>query len=395
MVDSERGVDRRNVLRTLGAAGVLGLAGCGGDGGGDGGDGSSGDGGDGTDSDGGSDGDDGGSSSDGGSGDGDGGMDSVKAAWIYVSEIGDLGWSWAHNEGRLSAEEKFDWLETDYTEAVPPGEVERVTREYAQGDTDVVFGTSFGYMDPMFKVAEDNPDMILEHATGYRTRENMGRYMGKIYQPRYLAGQATGMVTETNNIGYVAAFPIPEVVRSINAMAVGARSVNPDVTFKIRWINAWFDPPKAGEAANSLIDEDCDVVAQEMDSPAVVRAANDAGVWASGYNAPMGEFGGENYLISPVWNWANFYEPTLEAVHEGTWEADSFWGGMETSVPTLDDWGPNVPQEVKDTVASSKEEILNGELDVWEGTMFEGESDEFLFQEMQTFVPEVEGEVPS
>jgi basic membrane protein A len=267
-------------------------------------------------------------------------------------------------------------------------------REYAQGDTDIIFGTTFGYMDPMFSVAEDHPDVMFEHATGYRTRENMGRYMGRIYQPRYLAGQAAGMVTENNNIGYVAAFPIPEVVRSINSMALGARSVNPDATFKVRWTNAWFDPPTSQEAAQSLIDEDCDVIAQEQDSPAAVKAANEAGVWASGYNAPMGEFGGENYLISPVWNWEEFYIPTVESVHDGTWESGFFWGGMETDLPALDDWGSSVPLEVKDTVASTEEDILNGDLEVWADSKFEGESDEFLFQEMQSYVEGVEGEVP-
>jgi basic membrane protein A len=388
-------LDRRSVLKTVGAAGLVGLAGCGGGGGGgsDGGDGGS----DGASSDGGDGGSDSSDGGDGGStdsGDGGSGTDTMKASWVYISEIGDLGWSWAHNEGRKAVDEQFDWLETDYTEAVPPADSERVFEQYAQGDTDVIFGTTFGYQDPMATVAEQYPDTVFEHATGYRTRENMGRYMGKIYQPRYLAGQAAGMVTENNNIGYVAAFPIPEVVRSINAMALGARSVNPEATFKVRWVNAWFDPPTSREAANALIDENCDVIAQEQDSPAAVRAANDADVWASGYNAPMGEFGGDNYLISPVWNWEEFYRPTLEAVHEGTWEADAFWGGMETGLPALDEWGPNVSQEVKDQVAATEQEILDGNLNVWSGSKFEGESDEFLFQEMGSFVEGVEGEVP-
>ena len=246
----------------------------------------------------------------------------------------------------------------------------------------------------MLTVAEDFPDTYFEHATGFETAENMGRYMGKIYQPRYLAGQATGMITENNTIGYVAAFPIAEVVRSINAMTLGARSVNPEATFKVRWVNAWFDPQTSQEAANALIDEGVDVVAQEQDSPAAVRAANEAGVWSSGYNAPMGEFGGEKYIISPIWDWSKIYDPTVTSVKEGTWEPDFFWGGMETGVPTLDEWGPNVPQDVKDTVADTREQILDGELDIWEGSKFEGESEQFLFQEMSSFVEGVEGEVP-
>jgi len=386
-MDSKRTISRREILSGLGATGVAALAGCSG---GDGGDGGS----ESTDS-----GGDGGTSSDGSggtatSGDGGSGMDSVKAAWVYISEIGDLGWSWAHNEGRKAVDEKYDWLETEYTEAVTPGDSQRVFEQYAQGDVDVIFGTTFGYQDPMYTVAEQYTDTYFEHATGYRTRENMGRYMGRIYEPRYLAGQAAGMVTENDTIGYVAAFPIPEVVRSINAMVLGARSVNPEATFKIRWVNAWFDPPTSRQAANSLIDEGCDVIAQEQDSPAAVKAAADAGVWASGYNAPMGEFGGENYLISPVWNWEEFYGPAVSAVHDGSWESDAFWGGMETNLPALDEWGPNVPQDVKDTVAETEQQILDDELNVWAGSKFEGESDEFLFQQMSSFVEGVDGEVP-
>ncbi|WP_459191093.1 BMP family ABC transporter substrate-binding protein [Halosimplex sp. J119] len=384
MVDTDETISRRNVLSALGTTGAVALAGCsgGGDGGGgiDAGDGS--DGGTGTPV---------GTTT---SGDGGSGMDSVTAAWVYISEVGDMGWSWSHNEGRKTVDEKYDWLETEYTEAVAPGDAERVFEQYAQGDADIVFGTTFDYQDPMATVAEQYPDTLFEHSTGYTTRENMGRYMGRIYEPRYLAGQAAGMVTENDTIGYVAAFPIPEVVRSINSMALGARSVNSEATFKIRWVNSWFDPPTSRQAANALVDADCDVIAQEVDSPAPVKAANEAGVWASGYNAPMGEYGGENYLISPIWHWEEVYDPTLQSVRDGTWEADAFWGGMETGLPDLDEWGPEVPQDVKDTVADTRAQIENDELDVWADSKFEGESDQFLFQQMGSYVEGVDGEVP-
>ncbi|EMA26233.1 BMP family ABC transporter substrate-binding protein [Haloarcula argentinensis] len=369
MVNTNRTISRREMLGALGATGVTALAGCSG-------------------------GSDDTNTADGTTtGESGSGSDSVTAAWVYISEVGDLGWSHAHDEGRKAVDKKYDWLETEYTEAVAPEDSERVFEQYAQGDADIVFGTTFNYQDPMFNIAEQYPDTYFEHATGYRTRENMGRYMGRIYQPRYLAGQAAGMVTENNTIGYVAAFPIPEVIRSINAMALGARSVNPDATFKIRWVNAWFDPQTSKQAANSLIDDGCDVISQEQDSPAPVKAANEADVWASGYNAPMGEFGGDNYLISPVWNWEEVYDPTISAVRDETWESDAFWGGMETNLPTLDEWGPEVPQEVKDTVAETEEKIVNGDLDVWAGSMFEDKSDEFLFQEMNSFVDAVDAEV--
>jgi len=322
-------------------------------------------------------------------------MDSITAAWVYNSEVGDLGWSWAHNEGRKAVAEEYDWLETEYTEAVAPADSERVFEQYAQGDADIIFGCTFEYQDPMASVAEQYSDTYFEHNTGYLTMENMGRYMGRIYQPRYLAGQAAGTVTETDTLGYVAAFPIPEVIRGINAYALGAASVNDSATLKVRWTNSWFDPPTESEAANALLDEDVDVMAQHQDSPAALRAASDAGIWATGYDAPMGDIAGENYLTSPIWHWEEFYGPTIESVRDGSWESDAYWEGIESGICSLDDWGPEVPQEAKDTVSESRSAILDGELDVWAGSAFEGENDEFLFQEMSSYVDAVEGEVPN
>ncbi|PSQ61431.1 MAG: BMP family ABC transporter substrate-binding protein [Halobacteriales archaeon SW_9_67_25] len=386
-----RNISRRDAIRAIGATGLIGLAGCGGDGG-DGSDGGS-DGSDGGGDGGSSDGSDG---DDGGSTDGeDGGMDTVRAAWVYNSEVGDLGWSWAHNEGRKATAEEFDWIETDYTEAVAPEDSERIFRQYASDDYDIVFGCTFGYQDPMVSVAEDNPDVFFEHNTGYATRENMGRYMGRIYQARYMAGVAAGMITEANSLGYVAAFPIAEVVRGINAFTLGAASVNEDVTTKVRWTNTWFDPPSEQEAANSLIDEGVDVMAQHQDSPAAVRAANEAGIWSTGYDAPMGEFGGDKYITSPIWNWEEFYIPTVEDVREGTWESDAYWEGLNAGIVDLSEWGPNVPEDVTSEVSDVRSQIESGDLDVWAGSAFEGESDEFLFQDMASYVEQVEGEVPS
>jgi basic membrane protein A len=399
----KREITRRDTIRALGAAGVLGLAGCSGDGDGDGGDGDDGgsDGSDGSDggsdgsdgSDGGSDGSDG---SDGGSTDGgDGGMDSVTAAWVYNSEVGDLGWSWAHNEGRKAVANEFDWVETQFTEAVAPEDSEQIFRQYANQGADIIFGCTFGYQDPMYKVAEDFPDIKFEHNTGYRTRENMGRYMGRIYQARYMAGVAAGMMTEENSLGYVAAFPIAEVIRGINAFTLGAASVNDEVSTQVRWTNTWFDPPKEQEAANALIDEGVDVMAQHQDSPAALEAAANAGIWATGYDAPMGEFAGEQYITSPIWHWGEFYRPTVEAVREGTWESDAYWEGLNSGIVDISEWGSQVPEDVKSEVSDVRSSIESGDLDVWAGSAFEGESDEFLFQEMSSYVEEVEGSVPS
>lgn len=331
----------------------------------------------------------------GGGGGSDGGMDNVRAAWVFNSEVGDLGWSWAHNEGRKATAEEFDWLETDYTEAVAPEDSERVFRQYAEDDYDIVFGCTFGYQDPMLSVAEDNPDVLFEHNTGYATRENMGRYMGRIYQSRYMAGVAAGRMTETNSLGYVAAFPIAEVVRGINAFTLGAASVNEDVTTKVRWTNTWFDPPSEQEAANSMIDEGVDVMAQHQDSPAAVRAANEAGIWSTGYDAPMGEFGGDKYITSPIWNWEEHYIPTVESVRDGSWESDAYWKGLNAGIVDLSEWGPNVPEDVKSEVSDIRSQIASGDLDIWSGSGFEGEDDTFFFQDMASYVENVEGEVPS
>ncbi|MEF8980181.1 MAG: BMP family ABC transporter substrate-binding protein, partial [Haloarculaceae archaeon] len=338
----------------------------------------------------------GGDGGDGGSTDGeDGGMDTVRAAWVYNSEVGDLGWSWAHNEGRKATAEEFDWLETDFTEAVAPEDSERIFRQYANDDFDIVFGCTFGYQDPMVTVAEDFPDIYFEHNTGYATRENMGRYMGRIYQARYMAGVAAGMITESNTLGYVAAFPIAEVVRGINAFTLGAASVNDGISTKVRWTNTWFDPPTEQEAANSLIDEGADVMAQHQDSPAAVRAANEGDIWSTGYDAPMGEFGGDKYITSPIWNWEEFYIPTVESVREGAWEADAYWEGLNAGIVDLSEWGPNVPEDVKSEVTDIRSGIESGDIDVWAGSQFEGENDKFLFQDMSSYVEQVEGEVPS
>jgi basic membrane protein A len=290
-----RRVSRRTTIKTLGglgAAGLAGLAGCTGDGGGDGSDGS--DGGDGADE-----------STPTAA---ESGMDSVSAAWIYITEPGDMGWSWAHDHGRKAADEGFDWLETDTVESVEPADAERTIRELTNSGHDVIFATSFEYQDPMYSVAENNPDTVYEHCSGYRTRENMGRYFGRIDQARYLTGVAAGMMTEANSLGYVAAFPISEVVRGINAFTLGAASVNPDVTTQVRWTNSWFDPQTEREAANALVDEGVDVMAQHQDSSAAVQAAHEADIWATGYDAPMRQFAEEDYIASPIRHWKEFYE---------------------------------------------------------------------------------------
>ena len=352
---SKRQLTRRSALKVAGAAGLASLAGCSG----------------------------GGSSSSG-----------VSAAFIYQAEVSDVGWDRAHEDARQAVTEEFDWLETEYSEAVDTGDVQRVMEQYISNDTDVIFGTTFGYMDPMAELAPDYEDTVFEHCSGFRTEENMGRYYGRLYQARYLCGVAAGLLTETNQMGYVAAFPIPELIRQLNAFFLGAQSVNPDVSMSVRWTNEWVNPSAVTQAVNELTDNGADVINMHQTTTAAVQTAAENEAWAFTYTTSMSEAGGDYYGSSAVFNWEEFYRPTLEAVNNGNWESDAYWEGLDSGVVGLDDFGPQVPDDVVSEVESQQEEIVNGDRNVWDGTQFEGESDEFLFGEMSSYVEGIEGSVP-
>jgi basic membrane protein A len=395
---------RRRAIQTLGTIGVVGLAGCAGGDGGDGSDGSDGSdggsdggGGDGGGSTGesGSDGGGGGNGGDGDGGDGESGSeDTLRAAWVTDTPVGDLGWSFAHDQGRQAAEEQLDGVETTIQTEVAPEDSERVMNQLSSDGYDVIFGCAFGYMDAMASLSEEYPDIAYEHATGVNRDAGMGIYFGRQYQNRYLLGQAAGLMDGIDTVGYVAAFPLPEVIRGINAFALGARSVDADPTITVRWTNTWFDPPTETDAAQSLIDEGADMMAQHQDSPAALNTAADAGIWASGYQAPMKELAGENYLTSPIWNWGAFYVPAIREVRSGDWSADFYWGGLNEGVVALDEFGSEVPSSVVEEVEATRESIQSGDLDVWSGTEFADREDWWLYSSMEEFVPRIDGEIP-
>jgi basic membrane protein A len=318
----------------------------------------------------------------------------VSAAFIYQAEVSDVGWDRAHEDARQAVTEEFDWLETEFSEAVSTGNVKRVIEQYIGNGTDVIFGTTFGYMDPIAEMAPDYPDTIFEHCSGFRTKENMGRYYGRLYQARYLCGVAAGMLTETNQMGYVAAFPIPELVRQLNAFMLGARSVNPDVTMSVRWTNGWVNPSAVTQSVNALTDNGADVINNHQTTTAAVETATDNEAWAFTYTTSMSEAGGEYYGSSALFNWEEFYRPTLQAVNNGNWESDAYWKGLDAGVVGVDDFGPQVPDDVVSEVETQQQEIIDGDRTVWQGSEFEGESDEFLFGEMGSYVEGIEGEVP-
>jgi len=293
----------------------------------------------------------------------------LTVAFIYIGQPGDLGWTYEHEQGRLMLEEELgDQVKTLTVPDVPEGpDAEKSIRDVVNQGADVVFTTSFGYMDPTLTVAEDNPDVIFEHCSGFKTADNMATYFGRMYQPRYLSGLVAGSMTEVNSIGYVAAFPIPEVIRGINAFTLGVREVNPEATVKVVWTNTWYDPVKEREAAQALLDEGVDIIAQHQDTTEPQKAAEEAGQLSIGYDSDMAQFVGDTVLTSPVWNWGTYYVDTVSAVLDGTWETHQYWGGLEDNVVMLADLSPKVPDDVAGIVDEARSKIVDTDWDVFCG----------------------------
>jgi basic membrane protein A and related proteins len=285
-----------------------------------------------------------------------------KVAFVYIGPPGDLGWTYEHERGRQQVETVFgDDVETAYIENVEEGpDAARVIRQYAQEGYDMVFATSFGYMDPMYEVAEEFPNVIFEHCSGFRTRDNMATYFGRIYQPRYLSGLVAGSMTEANQIGYVAAFPIPEVIRGINAFTLGVREVNPDAEVRVVWSYTWYDPVTERDAAIALLDQGVDIIAQHQDTTEPQKAAQERGALSIGYDSDMRAFVGDTVLTSPIWNWGAYYVDTIGAAMEGNWETHQYWGGLEDGIVQLADFSARVPQSVRDMVEAARQDILAG-----------------------------------
>ncbi|HDQ13402.1 MAG TPA: BMP family ABC transporter substrate-binding protein [Sediminispirochaeta sp.] len=293
----------------------------------------------------------------------------LKVAFVYISIPGDLGWTYEHDRGRkYMVDQLGDQVETTYIENVPEGpDAARIFRQYAQQGYDMIFANSFGYMDPMYEVAQEFPDVIFEHCSGYKTADNMATYFGRMYQARYLSGIVAGEMTEVDKIGYVAAFPIPEVIRGINAFTLGVRKVNPDAKVQVVWTNTWYDPVKEREAAVALLDDGVDIVTQHQDTTEPQKAAAERGKLSIGYDSDMGKFVGETVLVSPIWNWGPYYAEQAQAAIDGTWVSHSFWGGIDGGTVKLSGFSDLVPQEVRDDVAAERERITSGEWDVFYG----------------------------
>ena len=299
-----------------------------------------------------------------------------RVAYVYVGPVGDLGWSYAHDQGRQAMDEALDYVETTYSESVAEGpDAERVIRDYAEQGYDMIFATSFGYMDSVMAVAEEYPDVLFEHCTGYKTADNVSIYDGRGYQGWYLAGITAGRMTESNVLGYVAPYPIPEVVRNLNAFALGARSVNPDVELHPVWIFDWFNPPAEREAAQALLEVGADVIARESDSTEPDKLAEENGVYAIGYNAISQDVAPNAVLTAPIWHWEVYYEDTVENAYNEAWETHAYWGGLADGIMDLAPFGDMVPEDVRNEVNAAKAEIIAGDLHPFTGPIRDQEGE--------------------
>ncbi|GFM35762.1 BMP family ABC transporter substrate-binding protein [Desulfovibrio psychrotolerans] len=291
----------------------------------------------------------------------------MQVGFVYVSPIGDAGYSYAHDMGR-QAVAAMEGVTTSYVESVPEGaDSERVIMNMARKNFDIIFTTSYGYMDPTLKVAGEFPNLTFLHCSGYKTAENMSAYFGRIYQARYLTGMVAGKMTKSNILGYAAAFPIPEVIRGINAFTLGARAVNPDVKVHVVWTKTWYDPATEKEAAKSLLDIGADVIAQHQDSPAPQEAAQERGAYSVGYNTDMTAFAPKSHLTAAVWNWAPFYTTVVDKVRKGEWKSDHYWWGLAEGIVDIAPYGEMVPEEVRALVDARKAEIKSGAYKVFTG----------------------------
>ncbi len=296
----------------------------------------------------------------------------AKIGFVYVSPVGDAGYTYQHDLGRKAVEEKFgDKVKTSFVESVAEGpDAERVIMKFAKEGYKAVFTTSFGYMNPTLKVAKRFPKVAFEHATGYKRATNVNTYQARFYESRYLTGIVAGSMTKSNVIGYVAAFPIPEVVRGINAFTRGIRSVNGKAEVRVIWTNSWFDPGKEREAADTLIGQKADVLTMHADSPATIQAAEDAGVYSIGYNSDFSKFGPKSHLTASVTNWAPYYVKRVEEILNGTWKGNQdTWDGLKHDMVQVAPLHKDVPEAVRAKVEKAKADIIAGTLHPFAGPL--------------------------
>ncbi len=291
------------------------------------------------------------------------------AGFIYIGPVGDHGWTFAQDKGRLMVEKELG-IKTIYKENVPEGpEVKDVIRNMIDQGAKIIFAGSFGYMDYVEEVSKEFPEIKFLHCSGYKMTENMGNYFGRMYQARYLSGIVAGMKTKNNMIGYVAAYEIPEVIRGINAFTLGVQAVNPDAKVYVTWTHTWYDPGKETEAAKALLDEGCDIITQHQDTAGPQQAAEMRGAFSIGYNSDMYSMAPKAYMTAPVWTWGPYFIDQIEKAMDNTWKAESYWGGLEDGIIALAPLTENAPEGAKEKVEEMKEKIIKTDFDVFNGPL--------------------------
>ena len=313
----------------------------------------------------------------------------LTVGFVYVGPIGDHGWTYMHDKGRLAIEEEFgDMVKTVYVENVKYGpDAERVIRQMAQEGVDIIFATSFGYMEQMLKVAKEFPDVYFEHATGYKTAPNMSVYSSRFYEGRYIQGVIAGTMSKAGKAGYIASFPIPEVIRGINSFYLGATSVNPDFDIDIVWVNTWYDPGKEADAAKVLISEGADIITQHTDSPAPLQTAEKMGVVGFGQASDQIKFAPKAQLTAILDVWDSYYISRVRAAMNGTWTESNTWGGMDTGMVQMADY-TNMPMALNQQMQMLEADILNGRFKPF------GDLDDAALGGMMEYVDGIDATVP-
>ncbi|MCS6762800.1 MAG: BMP family ABC transporter substrate-binding protein [Candidatus Protistobacter heckmanni] len=332
----------------------------------------------------------------------------LKVAFVYVGPVGDAGWTFAHDSGRKAVEAKFgDKVKTTFVESVPESaaDAERVFRDLASQGNKIIFGTTFGYMEAMLKVAKDFPDVKFEHATGFKSADNMAQYDARNYEGAYMAGLIAGKVSKSGKLGVVASIPIPEVIRNIDAFTMGAQISNPKIKTKVVWINKWFDPGKEREAATSLISQGVDVLMQNTDSPATLQTAQEKGKFAFGWDSDMSKFGGKAHLASAVINWGGYYVQEVEKVLNNQWKTGFAWGGVKDGMIDIVTLNATLGNDVKELVEEKKKGLADGSFAIWKGPLKDNTgkvvlekdkvADDDFLHNVTFYVDGVEGKVPN
>jgi simple sugar transport system substrate-binding protein len=300
-----------------------------------------------------------------------GAAEPFKVGFVYVGPVGESGWSFAHDVGRKAIEQKFGAkVKTSFVESVQEGaDAERVIRSLSQQDHKVIFTTSFGYMNQTLKVAKSYPKVVYQHATGYKTADNVGVYDIRTYEGAYLSGVVAGKTSKSAKLGVVASIPIPEVIRNINAFTLGARSVNPNISTRVVWVNKWYDPGKEREAALAMIAQGVDVLLQNTDSPAVVQTAQDKGVYAFGWDSDMSKYGARAHLAASVLNWGIYYTKVVDDVMNNRWKTGAPWWGLKEGAIDLTNFSKDVPADVVKLVDERRQGIISNKRPVFAGPL--------------------------